>query len=202
MRSSIVVLALALLLSGAAFSEGMTLGFTGGLNLANVTGDAVEDNEIKLCFGGGAFLNIPLSELFSFQPELLYMMKGVKFGDNTSPDSDVGVRLSYIDIPLLAKFSIPTQGCVTPSFFAGPYVGFLLSAEAYMGDDVSDIADSTKSTDLGLVFGGGVDYALGEGNLIFDVRYALGLSTIDGSTVEEDVKNTGIIFKLGYGFDI
>jgi len=203
MRSSIVVLALVLLLSGAALSEGLTLGFMGGLNLANVTGDDVENNEIKLCFGGGAFLNIPFSDLFSVQPELLYMMKGVKFGDDTAPDLDFGVRLSYIDFPVLARVAIPTNGPITPCFLAGPYVGFNTGAEAYLEDEVIDIKDDLKSTDFGLVIGAGLDYDLGSGSLILDARYCLGLTSIDDdSTESQDVKNTVISFMLGYGFSI
>jgi len=203
MRSSIVVLALVLLLSGAALSEGMTFGFMGGLNLANVTGDDAENNEIKLCFGGGAFLNIQLSDLFSVQPELLYMMKGVKYGDDILPDFDVGLRLSYIDFPVLARVAIPTNGPITPCFLAGPYVGFNTGAEVYIEEDVTDMKDYTKSTDFGLVVGAGLDYDLGCGSLIFDARYCLGLTSIsDDSSESVDVKNAVISFMLGYGFSI
>ena len=198
MKRLIVALALVALMSGNVLAEGMTFGFMGGLNLANVTGDDVEDNEIKLCFGGGVFMNFPMTEVISLQPELLYMMKGMELGTY----DDAGVRMSYIDIPVLAKFTVPMDGAFAPCFFAGPYIGFNTSAESYNEDDVYDLKDQIKSTDYGLVLGGGVDYAIGEGILIFDARYAIGLTTIDDTTNEDDVKNTGIIFMVGYGFNL
>jgi len=69
-----------------------------------------------------------------------------------------------------------------------------------MEDDEEDI-DDVKSTDFGLVFGGGFDYEMGEGFLTFDARYALGLTSLDDSDLEEDIKNTGIMFMVGYGFN-
>jgi len=77
MKRLILVLALVALMSGNVLAEGMTIGFMGGLNLANLTGDDLY-NKIKLCFGGGVFLNLPLTESISLQPELLFMRKGAR----------------------------------------------------------------------------------------------------------------------------
>ncbi len=198
MKRLIVTLALVTFLSSTVLAGGLTLGFKGGLNLANVTGDDVEDNEMKLCFGGGVFINFPMCGLISLQPELLFMMKGMEFESYI----DAGVRMSYIDIPILAKFTIPTIGALSPNLFAGPYVGFNTSAEVYVGDIVNDIKDQVKSTDFGLVLGGGLDYSIGVGELTFDARYALGLSSFDDTADEDDVKNTGIMFMVGYGLGL
>lgn len=198
MKRLIVVLALGALISGSVLAEGLTFGFMGGLNLSNFTGDAVEDNKMKLCLGGGIFMNLPMNDLISLQPELLYMNKGAKM----DVADDVGIRMSYIDIPVLVKFTVQTGGAFAPSFFAGPYLGFNMSAESYYEDEVYDIEDQVKSTDVGLVFGGGFDYATCKGKLIFDARYAFGLSTIDDTEDEDDVKNTGVIFMVGYGFNL
>ena len=198
MKRLILILMLISLFSGAALSEILTLGFKGGLNLSNMTGDDIEDNEMKVCFGGGAFLNIPVGGPFSIQPELLYVMKGYEFEST----SDAGVRMSYIDLPILAKLTIPTLGPISPNFFAGPYVGFNMSADVYLEDVEEDISDSLKTTDFGLVVGAGVDYSLLVGELTFDARYTLGLTSIDNTADEEDVKNTGIMIMAGYGFSL
>jgi hypothetical protein len=199
MKRFIVVLALVTLASGSVLAGGLTFGFKAGLNLANVTGDDVlADNEMKICVGGGAFLNIPAFGMLSVQPELLYMMKGVKWG----AFDDAGTRMSYLDLPVLAKISIPTPGPFSPNLFAGPYVGFNMSAENYIGDTVFDIKDDVKSTDFGLVVGGGFDYNLLVGQLTFDARYVLGLTSLDDTSDDDDVKNTGIMIMAGYGFSL
>lgn len=198
MKRLIAVLVLGVLISGPVLAEGLTFGFMGGLNLANFAGDDVENNKAKLCFGGGIFMNFPMSELISLQPELLYMNKGAKM----DIADDAGIRMSYIDIPVLVKFTVQTGGAFAPSFFAGPYLGFNLSAESYYEDEEFDIKDQVKSTDAGLVFGCGFDYAMCKGNLIFDARYALGLTSLDDTADEDDVTNTGVIFMVGYGFNL
>ncbi|MBN2184753.1 MAG: PorT family protein [Candidatus Krumholzibacteriota bacterium] len=198
MKRLVIALALVALMSSSVFAEGMTLGFKGGLNLANLSGDDIEGMKMKLCFGGGVFLNYQITESISLQPELLFVMKGAKVDED---EVDAGFKASYIDIPVLAKFSVPMEGAFAPCFFAGPYIGFNMSAKMYFEDEEIDFKDSVKSTDFGLVFGGGFDYDMGEGYLSFDARYALGLTTLDDSDLEEDVKNTGIMFMVGYGFD-
>ena len=197
MKRLVIALALVALMSGTVFAEGMTLGFKGGLNLANWTGDDIDNNKMKLCFGGGVFMNYQMTESMSLQPELLFMMKGTK----ADIDEDAGYKMTYIDIPVLAKFSVPMEGAFAPCFFAGPYIGFLMSADMYYEDEEESIKDDLKSTDFGLMFGGGFDYDMGEGYMTFDVRYALGLT--DFVDVDEDVnvKNTGIMFLVGYGFN-
>ncbi|MBN2070032.1 MAG: PorT family protein [Candidatus Krumholzibacteriota bacterium] len=195
MKRLIIAVALIALLSGTALAEGMTFGVKAGVNLANLTGDDIDDVKMKLCFGGGVFMNYMMTESISLQPELLFMMKGTK----ADIDDDAGIKLSYIDIPILAKFAVPMEGAFAPCFFAGPYIGFNMSAKEYYEDDEEDL-DDVKAMDFGLVFGGGFEYAMGEGAMTFDVRYALGLTTLDDSDAEMDVKNTGIMFLVGYAF--
>ena len=78
MKRLIIAIALVALMSGTVLAEGLSLGFKGGLNLANLVGDDLENTKMKLCFGGGVFMNYQMTESISLQPELLIMMKGVK----------------------------------------------------------------------------------------------------------------------------
>ena len=59
-----------------------------------------------------------------------------------------------------------------------------------------------KSTEFGLQFGGGIGFPVGKGELGVDIRYILGLSTIDDSADEADVKNNVININLYYGFSL
>ena len=199
MKRMLIVLALCLF-SGSLLA-GPSIGILGGVNLANFTGDDVEDNSTKVCIGGGAFAEMPFSPVMAVRAELLYMNKGAEWDQY----DDAGVRLSYFDVPVLMKFSLPVNTVISPNLFVGPYVSFNLSAESYMGDVETDVKDNIKSTDYGVVIGGGLDYPMGQGELTFDVRYSLGLTKIDdmeGNDEEDDVKNTGIMFMLGYGFGL
>ena len=59
-------------------------------------------------------------------------------------------------------------------------------------DDVEDI----KKTDFGIVFGFGTEF----GNICIDGRYEMGLTSIDDSDDNLDVKNRVFSFMLGYMF--
>src|SRR5690606_13749214 len=73
-------------------------GVKGGVNLANVTSDDVGDSDQLTSFHLGLFLEIPISERFSFQPEVLYSGQGFSaFNDEAE------YKMDYIQVPLMAK---------------------------------------------------------------------------------------------------
>ena len=195
-RFALILMVLAAFTTTAA-AEGMMIGAKGGLNIAKAYGDDVPDDaDWAYGFIGGGFFNYMFAEMFAVQPELLYAMKGWKV--TAADETEVDVKLNYIEIPVLLKVMIPTEGMIDPSIFAGPSIGFLMTAEA---DDV-DIKDNLKSTDFGLVVGAGIDYMLqeGKGAIMLDARYSLGLTTVDDTADEADVKNHGIAVMVGYGY--
>jgi hypothetical protein len=214
MRSRVVVLVLLLIFAMAVAVQAgggiVTKGIKAGVNVAGVTGDDVDDSyESRTAFVGGVFLTYALTPALAVQPEILYSMKGYKW------DDDMGCcgtgKLTYLEIPVLLKYMIPMDGVVQPNLFAGVAPAFLLSAEVEQdheetmfqmlgASETVDIKDDTKSVDFGLVFGGGVDLALGEGLLMFDVRYTMGLTSIDDTDDDWDVKNKAITLMVGYGF--
>lgn len=165
------------------------LGITGkgikiGLNLANVTGDDIEINwENKMGFCAGGFMTFNLSNMFAIQPEAFFTMKGYKSDQEWN---FYKLTITYLEIPVLAKILILTEGTIKPNIFAGPSLGIRISGEEDM-----------KSTDFGLIFGGGIDFAFGTGNFLVDFRYSMGLSSIYEN---EDVKNTVISIMVGYYF--
>lgn len=198
MKRFLIAMALVVFMAGAASAEGVLFGIKGGLNMANLSGDDIEDNEMKMAFGGGAWMNYAFTEAFSLQPELMYMIKGCDI-----KDMDDGYTLNYLDLNILFKYTIPTEGNFAPYLFAGPYLGMLLSAEAPdpKSGKIVDAKDDMKSMDMGAMLGAGFDYKLEAGGcILMDVRYAMGLTEIDDSDNEYDSKNTGIMVMVGYGF--
>lgn len=207
MKKLLMVFFFLVFVSVPSFSQ-MQLGVKAGLNLANLSGDDAPDNsETRTGFSGGAFFMYQFSDMFAVQPELLYSMKGATENGNFEGFSyDAEYKLDYFEIPVLLKFIIPIKGSgVKPSIFAGPSVGFNMSAKVKVesGDESfeEDIED-VKSTDFGLVVGGGLGFPVGNGELGVDIRYILGLSTIDDSAENYDVKNGVINFNIYYGFNL
>jgi hypothetical protein len=206
----VVILTVAALLiaSTAAFAQDMVTGLTGkglkaGLNLANVTGnDAPDDTKMKMGFAVGGFITYAFSDLFAVQPELLYTMKGAKV--QPAGGTEASTTYNYLEIPVLFKVLLAGGGNFKPNFYAGPAVAFLLSASSDPEVPGYDVKDATKSTDFGLIGGVGADLLMGTGpgKITFDVRYDVGLSSLDNvdDGIDAKVNNSAITFLVGYGF--
>jgi len=179
------------------FSGGGQLGQNVDLEEGRRTGYAV-----------GGFLLVDLAGPLAIQPELMYIQKGytadfsvTALGQTISGSSTV--ELSYLEVPVLAKFQIPMAGPFSPTIFAGPTVAYNLSAEqvteAGGQSDSEDISDSLSGTEVGAQFGVGADFGLGAGTLSIDARYGYGLSSLPDSG-DASVKNRGIMLTAGLTF--
>jgi hypothetical protein len=210
----VLMLAAVMLFTAAPlFAEGMMFGIKGGLNMSNLTGDDATIGDtapsMKMGFGGGIFFNYAFTELFAVQVEGLYMMKGATYEWSEGEESgSVDVKIDYIEVPLLLKVTIPTEGKIKPAIFAGPTFGFLMSAKG-PGEDGKevDIKDEVESMDIGIIGGAEIGYKLEKGMIFLSASYEVGMQTI--GKVEEgeegdapDFKNTNIGIYLGYGFPL
>jgi|AntRauTorcE11897_2_1112592.scaffolds.fasta_scaffold36344_1 opacity protein-like surface antigen len=159
-------------------------GIRGGVNFATISADGFSpDSRTGLLVG--AYANFGMDGAISIQPEVLYSAKGASFGDNET-------KLDYVEIPILAKYTIDTDGSLAPHFYAGPYVGINVSAKNENDDDISE---GISSTDFGLTLGGG----LGFDSFNIGARYSLGLSNIADADNAGDSKNR--VFSIVAGFD-
>ncbi|MCW2120412.1 porin family protein [Flavobacterium sp. 7A] len=156
-------------------------GIKGGLNFANISGDNSKNFDGVTAFNFGVLSEIPISDKFSFQPELVYSGQGYSFNDNT-------VALGYLNVPLIGKYYV-TKGF---SVEAGPQIGYLLSAK----NESIDVKDSFKSLDFGVNFGLG--YKLDNG-LNFGARYNMGVSNINKADNTSN-KNTNGVLQLSVGY--
>ena len=209
---AVLVCALATTVSAQDEGKGLTAkGFKVGLNLANIAGsdvdvfkDAISDftglsasNKQLMGFAFGGFLTYNFSPTVALQPEFLYTMKGFTL---SVEGLDVDFKMDYFEIPVLVKFMFGT-GSAKPCLFAGPAMGILVSAKMEAIGLSVDAKELWKSTDLGLVFGGGVDFPVGKGTMTVDGRYTMGMSkTPDSGDIDIDLKNSNISFMVGYGF--
>jgi len=193
----VLLVAATMLAAAPLFAEGMMFGIKGGINLANLTGDDVEDNSMKIGGVGGGFLCYRINEIFAIQPEILFSMKGADFeapaGDTLGMDGSFS--LNYIEIPLLLKVNLPTEGKMKPFLYAGPAFGLLMTAKV---EDV-DVKDDMKTMDIGILAGAGIGYQMEGGTLFFEARYEVGMTSVPDDD-DVDAKNTAISFMVGYGF--
>ena len=240
MRATIIALFICLsLVVTAAAQSPVKFGVKGGLALADMTGDGWDDieaslevtadNSFKAGFAGGAFFEMPLGASgLALHPEVLFVMKGSKADLTSTEDASVTVttkiKQTYLEVPVLLKYNIPTQGQISPNLFAGPYAAFKMSSKIEFEDVPAAAADeltsgdieNAKSVDFGVAFGGGVDFAVGpKSKLTLDVRYSLGLTdAFDDDNGEDDdkiyltddqekglkFKNSDIRFMVGFMF--
>ena len=199
-----------------------TFGLKAGLNVSSISDDGYEDAKSKAGFYGGIFMNAPLSEQFSIQPEVLYSQYGAKtVSTYTTPLQTVrnsaSLNLDYIAVPVMFQFH------ATPDFYieAGPEFGFLVSAKA-KGDRTTtaagggasstasytsqDMKDNFSSFNMGAGLGLGFNFTP---NLGINARYVAGFTDInkksngeDGttSTNNDNNKNRNNTFQVGLSY--
>ena len=172
-------------------------GVTGGWNLSNLdftdNDFSYPDYKSKNGFCVGLFVGSHISEVFGLRGEILYSRKGSKYNftatdENGEPlgEGEYFVDVDYLEIPLLANFTIPTGGAVKPALFLGPAIAFEMSAKlnaTYPSGVVNQNQsgwdlENTTSPDFSLIFGGGVEIASGPHLVLVQVRYVMGLKEV------------------------
>jgi hypothetical protein len=162
-------------------------GIKAGVNFSSIAGDDVDDLDGRTSLNVGAVVNIPVSELFAVQPEVVFSTQGATFDVD---GIDGTARLDYINIPVLADFTV-AEGF---SLQGGPQVGFKITSEVEVDGETEELED-VESVDFGL--GIGAQYRLPLG-LFFQARYVIGLSNINSES--DDIKNQNSVFSIGAGW--
>jgi opacity protein-like surface antigen len=200
----------------ALSQSSMSVGVTGGLDIANLSVSNLPNGvtlSSKSGFVGGGVFEVGLSDVWFLQPELLYDMAGASETANSFIASETW-KLSYVEVPILVKAKFMTTEMVKPYLFAGPDIGFTTTSEVDITPEniqgqgrtlTNDVKDSTESVNFAIDFGGGVEYALNSSTTLFgDIRYSLGLTDIDKtpSDAGTTTKTTGIKILVGVRFGI
>lgn len=187
----------------ATQAQEVRLGAKGGVNFANLGGD-IDDADSRTGFHIGALVEIPVTERFSVQPEVLYSAQGAKYEES---GTELGVdylfrtdlKLDYIQVPVMAKFYVAEGFAIE----AGPQIGFLASSKAESestigGVTVKDEGDIEDISSIDFGLGAGVSYRLPMG-VFFGARYNHGLSNINDSG-DDKVNNSVFQLSAGYSF--
>jgi outer membrane immunogenic protein len=176
----------------------MTFGIKAGVNASTLsTEDSLLDTSNIWGAVGGIFTGRNISENVGIQLEGLFSQRGAK--DTSLGTSETRIRLTYLDVPLTARFGTTTTNDVHFHAFTGPQFGIKLSAKAkndFIGNE-EDLDEEVKSWDFGWTIGAGVEM----NNVSLDARYTLGLTNIDASQSSDgSIKNRTFTVLAGYRF--
>lgn len=184
---------LVLVSAPVAAATQFSFGFKAGASFANnrwSDDDGTEKAIVRPTFGG--FALVELTPTLALQPEINYLVTGEWWDimDGTNTES-----FTYLHIPVLLRVRLMEEGKIIPVVFAGPAMGFLLSAR----DQGKDVKAFFDSTDFGADFGVGAEMAAANMKLLFDLRYYLGLKNVWGGP-SFSMYNRSFIFTAGLIF--
>ncbi len=158
--------------SRPTFDPTPRFGLKAGVNFSNalVSPEPMNFVRHRNDFHAGLFADIPFSERFGLQPELLYSRQGFNLGGNNLGN----VSLHYLSVPLLLKLTL-TDGL---SVLAGPQVSYLANARVGVLNNLFSLSydGAFQKWDASLV--GGLQYELPNG-LSLGGRYVYGLNNIN-----------------------
>ncbi len=196
--------------SGAAqaqMTDGMrtvSFGIMAGANFAKLGGDDVEDASNRTGLLAGIYVDMPIANGVSVRPELLYSMQGAKTDNIDGKGTDAELKLDYVQLPVLVRFTVPTASQTRPFVAVGPSFGFKTkcdveaSSGSVSGSVACDDVDiNEKSFDIGGKIEGGVDFGMNGRVLTIGGAYTHGFSDV---VEDASVKNRVISVFAAFGF--
>ncbi|SDI98831.1 porin family protein [Chryseobacterium jejuense] len=199
-------------------AQPIRFGIKAGGNSAYFSEQSFGMNSQKLGFHAGAFVNIPISKQFSFQPEVLYNQMGardVAYSTETTTGAttvktkgESKVTMNYISVPLMVqmrpmdKFYIEagpefsyfingkTKGEATVASTTG---GITTTTSNSQSDDINK--DNINKFNFGLGLGLGYDIT---NNIGISARYTNSLTKIEKS--RPAAENNNRVFQLGLNY--
>lgn len=165
----------------AQFLDEAKYGIKGGINFAELYGeDAIPESDRKVGYSLGAYMNLPMSNKFSIQPEAIWSLQGETSKDNGR------YKINYLNIPVMFKWK-------EANFYyeVGPQLGILaISSSKSIPEefriDKFDTFDASVVIGLGYVLD--EDWSLG-------FRYAQGFTNLVKGL---DLKNSVIYFGFSH----
>lgn len=203
MKKLFFIAAFGLMSVAATQAQEIRLGAKGGVNFSNIGGDDISnlDFNSRTGFHIGALVEIPVTEKFWVQPEVLYTALGSKSTESRILGNTVESKLNldYIQIPVMAKYYV-VEGLALE---AGPQIAFLVKAEGEtsIGDGtITNELDKDNFSSIDFSMGVGASYRLDMG-LFLGARYNFGFTNInDGAFSDSKLHNSVFQLSAGYSF--
>ena len=224
MKKVLLTAAIAVLGFTSIKAQNVSFGAKAGMNISTIggdfgnygdywDGDASDNVKSRVGFHVGGLAEIMINEKFAIQPEILFSSQGFKTEYSSGSErAESNVNLSYINVPVMAKF-FPIENL---SIEAGPQVGFLVSAKEdyeytdsdfpeYNESSDEDVKDSVNGIDFSMNIGVGYELDMG---VFFQARYCFGMSKVDDEGYYDDFydnysfsrKNRVFQLSVGYMF--
>jgi opacity protein-like surface antigen len=149
-------------------------GLKGGLTFTNLDLNIPDFNvsaKSQTGFTAGAFYGIRLAGPLHVDIEGLFTTKGAKYD---LEDLENRIRLTYLEVPVLARVGVFRAGRTTGYVSGGPSFAFKLKEVQEEDGEETPRSNDAKKYDVGFAFGGGVSF----GRWIVDARYTLGVTDI------------------------
>lgn len=191
MKKSIVFTVLLLIFGISVLTAQARPGIKLGMNSSNISNTTLDD---KTGLYIGAFIDIPFTEYYTMQPEVLYSNQGGR--SNSMEYGDV--EINYLSISLPNKFYVrPNKG-----------FHFIIGLGIDINIENTPISLTNGSSDfdispIDVAFFGGVGYEFGFG-LILEARFKQGTASTDffgkSDLYEEDGSNFNRVFQIGAAY--
>jgi hypothetical protein len=225
MKNTIIILATIFCMMHNLYAQDkINIGVKGGINIASMSNvgsasasfgssSSSNKNKPRILPHFGIYSEIKVNDVFSFQPELLFSMKGysneakaINGFTSSSSETNNKLALSYIDIPLQMRFNFNKF-----HILAGPYIGFLVAATYKTNSEViigsSSSKSESKSTskenfnspEAGIYLGAGYEL---ENGLSFGARWCRGLSDVTDNNSTAGNNNSNSVFQISLGYKL
>jgi hypothetical protein len=207
-RLGLLLAAAIILAAQPAHAQALSFGVRGGLNYSNTSIKSEPEVDVgnRTGYHAGVVGYVDIAKNFALQTEMMYSQKGFAEGS-----SDIALKVNYFEIPVYAVIKLPTK--ISPHLYAGFVLGLETGCKASVGN-VKDVdcdaafeennqTPRTKGADSGVMFGGGVTFDLGPGDMLIDAIYNYGLTNIaeTGSDITE-LKSRTFYLSAAYLFPI
>lgn len=187
MRNHVCVLltVLIVLVANASYAQTVGAGVKAGIDFSSLpnAGEMIDqvvkqgstESSSKVGAVLGGFVIFPIARHVAFQPELTFVMKGVKLSE--AGGGTLSATLRYLEFPILVRYGVAV-GTHTAYFLVGPAFGVKAGTSAQFDGSnqtiEANIDSSIRSFDAGIAFGGGIEH----GRYLVEGRYTQGLSDI------------------------
>jgi len=165
-----------------------------------------------LTYQFGIFKTYNITDKIGFQPELLYVKKGLNYSTEfIYDDIKYFVKIHYLEIPMLLKYDFTKDAKNQFSFLIGPYLSYAINNVRYIDTEnqiQKDKMSNINKFDLGVAASISYDFTIQQNKFVLDFRTTYGLTDMmnysDGyikkyyGTDERRARNVNVALTFGY----